>query len=750
MSQPPAHDTDPNRARPGASADVYAFGPCRVDVARHVVTRDGRPLSLAPKTFELLLMLVRSGGRALSRHQLMAALWPDTIVEEANLSFQVSTLRKVLGEGADRWIETVPKYGYRLALDVTDLVGSAMPPVDKPITSDEGGGSPTPRQAAMPGRPRRPHALLVSGGLTITLVVALAIGGLRRDATSAPPAGSVLGSASTPLTAFIGNEGAPSLSPDGTHVAFHWSGPNEDNMDIYVISIGGGEPVRLTSDPWPEGYPAWSPDGRRLAFVRRVPGQATQDLMVVPSLGGTARRVAAVQLFGPTDDQPGATALSWTPDSKWIAMGGVIGDSCGIWLVAADATEKRRITTYVDREWGPVFSSDGRRMAFIRQVEMSQSVVYIQSLGAQMQPSGPPVAIAEPGSRQIVSVQWEPGDRALIYSAGGHMGRSRLWRIALDADGRTAATRPEPLAVGDQATGLDISASGRMVYASKFRDTGFWRLNLAHAEIGLDDSNLPASTFDEHTPDYSPDGTRLAFASTRSGTEEIWIANADGTQPRQMTTMNGPLCANPQWSPDGTRLLFDSIHTGERDLYLLDVATAEVRRITSGPDREQVARWSSDGAWIYFGAAQPGNPLAPAEVRRMPAGGGPAVTLTEGIYGEPSHDGRWLFVTRLQGGRTSLWRMALPDGEPTLLVDGLASGQSVAVGRDAVYFVTIGVHPTSTSIDAIDIASGRRRTLAPFGKRWWWGLALSPDERTLLIPGINSLGTDLMLVEPAR
>lgn len=103
---------------------IYAFGPVQIDLARHAVTRDGHPVMLAPKTFELLLILVRSGGRVLSRQELLAALWPDTFVEEANLSFQISTLRKALGDGAEQWIETVPKVGYRFTPDVTGLPDS--------------------------------------------------------------------------------------------------------------------------------------------------------------------------------------------------------------------------------------------------------------------------------------------------------------------------------------------------------------------------------------------------------------------------------------------------------------------------------------------------------------------------------------------------------------------------------------------------------------------------------------------------
>ena len=79
---------------------------------------------------------------------------------------------------------------------------------------------------------------------------------------------------------------------------------------------------------------------------------------------------------------------------------------------------------------------------------------------------------------------------------------------------------------------------------------------------------------------YSPDGKRLAFASTRSGSEEIWIANRDGSNPLQLTSMGGPQCSNPQWSPDGRTILFDSRREGSADLYLLQPDTGKLTRLT--------------------------------------------------------------------------------------------------------------------------------------------------------------------------
>src|SRR5205814_3472723 len=103
---------------------LYDFGAYRLDPAKRLLTRGGESVTLAPKTYELLLLLVQSEGRALSKRELMTALWPDTFVEEANLSFQITTLRKALGE---EWVETVPKHGYRFTIPVTSVATDGAP-----------------------------------------------------------------------------------------------------------------------------------------------------------------------------------------------------------------------------------------------------------------------------------------------------------------------------------------------------------------------------------------------------------------------------------------------------------------------------------------------------------------------------------------------------------------------------------------------------------------------------------------------
>jgi len=101
---------------------LYEFGKFRCDPREHLLLCDGKPVSLSPKSFDILLALIRSNGRLLTKDELMRQVWPDSFVEEANLTVNISALRKVLGETAEgqQYIETVPKRGYRFVAPVVE------------------------------------------------------------------------------------------------------------------------------------------------------------------------------------------------------------------------------------------------------------------------------------------------------------------------------------------------------------------------------------------------------------------------------------------------------------------------------------------------------------------------------------------------------------------------------------------------------------------------------------------------------
>jgi DNA-binding winged helix-turn-helix (wHTH) protein len=104
------------------SQQLFEFGPFVLDKARHLLTRQGNPVAVTPKTYDLLLTLVENRERIMLKDELMRALWPDSFVEESNLTQQISAARKALGEsaGEDRYIVTVPGRGYRFAAPVRE------------------------------------------------------------------------------------------------------------------------------------------------------------------------------------------------------------------------------------------------------------------------------------------------------------------------------------------------------------------------------------------------------------------------------------------------------------------------------------------------------------------------------------------------------------------------------------------------------------------------------------------------------
>jgi len=345
------------------ASELYNFGSYSLDISSRVFTHSGEVVTLAPKTFDLLALLVKSNGRLLSKSELMASLWPGTFVEEANLSFQISTLRKALAEDGIEWIETVPKHGYRFRAEV-----------DRPVQTYDGKPSQPAEEHVPLWKNRRLLAIVLAVGLAIgfisVAVIRKAVWSPRESAGSSP---------AVPLTAYPGFEMQPSLSPDGSQVAFLWNGPTEDNCDIYVKLVGPGRPLRLTTSPAWDDSPAWSPYGRLIAFLR-FNTSISADVFVIPALGGPEHRVATISVrrqgtamysnrlkFAQT-----AGDLAWTPDGKWIAFGGrpVDDEAPGIWLIAADGTEKRRLTRVGGQalgDWTPSFSPDARTLAFVRE-----------------------------------------------------------------------------------------------------------------------------------------------------------------------------------------------------------------------------------------------------------------------------------------------------------------------------------------------------------------------------------------------
>jgi DNA-binding winged helix-turn-helix (wHTH) protein/TolB-like protein len=173
---------------------LYEFGPFVLDTVQHLLSRDGHPINLTPKTYDALLVLLKNSGRMLSKDDLMKALWPNSYVDESNLTQQISTLRKTLGEsaGEDRYIVTIPGRGYRFAAEVKVLPEASDPGVHDPVSSEIVNGGDAATAPPISIRRRLTRRGLMLRGVLAFLALALVVLGVefyRRESSTTQASG---------------------------------------------------------------------------------------------------------------------------------------------------------------------------------------------------------------------------------------------------------------------------------------------------------------------------------------------------------------------------------------------------------------------------------------------------------------------------------------------------------------------------------------------------------------------------------
>jgi Tol biopolymer transport system component len=582
------------------------------------------------------------------------------------------------------------------------------------------------------------------GRLVVLLLVVIIVAGIalalykvvgRNQFSAALPPVKLV-----PLTTFPGRELQPAFSPDGNQIAFAWNGEKSDNFDIYIKLVNTATPpLRLTSNAADDLYPAWSPDGQQIAFVRQS-GTET-SIFLVPALGGPERKLysgtsAFISLY------EYGNALSWSPDGKYLAFSGQLSpqEPNSIFLLSLESLEKRQLTTPPVGSIGdstPAFSPDGKVLAFVRGASSRDIEIYVMPADG-----GEPKRLTF-DHRSGRSLAWTADGREIVFSSWFN-GSLSLWKV------RASGGTPEQLAVGGQgASTLAVSRQGnRLAYSQEFRDTNVWRIDIDRSSNMEGPTRLISSTRQDYGPQYSADGKRIAFSSGRSGTSEIWVCEADGLNPVQVTSFGGPDVGSPRWSPDGGQIAFDSIAAGHRDIFVVSSEGGKPRRLTDDIADDVRPSWSLDGRWIYFGSNRTGD----WQVWKTPSEGGQAVQVTRqgGREAFESFDSKFVYYSK-GFGTPGIWRVPPTGGEETRVLDEPLQGFWALV-HDGIYFVNPKATPRPT-IEFFIFDTGRSTQIAAIGKELqlvYPSLAVSPDGRSLLYVQVDSFESDIVLAENFR
>jgi Tol biopolymer transport system component/tRNA A-37 threonylcarbamoyl transferase component Bud32 len=525
------------------------------------------------------------------------------------------------------------------------------PSSSRPAEGDAGTGAPPVSLTSKLPLRLAAAALVVAAALGVYLV-------LRTGPGKAPsaPAQAPVRATFTQLTDFAGSESSPSISPDGSF--FLYSKPSGGKSRIYLQRVGGTNSIDLSRDsPASDTQPAFSADGQQIAFRSERDGGG---IFLMGAMGESVRRLTDFG-FNP----------AWSPDGSEVACAtaemadpAIVHSSGQLWRVNVATGAKRRVVEG-DSLLQPSWSPHGRRIAYCRVTSNARRALYTVPADRSA-PVGAGEAVPVVDDQYLNwSPAWAP-DGKHLYFASDRGGSMNLWRVAIDETTGKALGEPAALTTPSRWSGLpSIAKDGRRIaYETRDSKSSLDKIALdpvATRTVGPLQVLLQSSRY-VRSCEVSPDGHWIAFHS-QVPQEDLFIVRSDGSNLRQLTNDSyKDRC--PVWSPDGSRIAFFSDRTGLYELWTILPDGGGLERVMPAQGRPMVYPiWSPDGRQLagtlldHHGTAliDLARPRSERVAAKVPVAGG------QGDFSATawSPDGRWLSGEFLPPGETTAQGIAL-------------------------------------------------------------------------------------------
>jgi Tol biopolymer transport system component/DNA-binding winged helix-turn-helix (wHTH) protein len=656
------------------------FGPFTLDLESRQLTSAGREIHLEPKAFELLSALVLERPKALSKADLQERLWPGTFVAEANLSNLVAEIRAALGDPAraPKFVRTAHGFGYAFCGEAVPLTDPGdAPPVHEASESSDGLGG-TASTGSSPSRSSR-VPWLVAGVLAVGLITTTVIE-LRRDGGLASATGPAQFTITAPENASFGGPsrgGSGSatqlaVSPDGRNIVFLARAKTRYQIWLRPVATLAATPIQGTEGG---SFPFWSPDSRSIGFF------ADGKLKRVQITGGPPVVLA---------DAPAGNGGSWSRDNVILFAPGPsqtgllrVSSAGGIPTVATTLDK----TAAEDVHRWPHFLPDGGHF------------FYTAITGPCCPPAQPSViriGSLAPADSDITLFQAES---SVSYTSGYVIFARDETLMAQPFDLETRQLRGDafPLAEhvskeGSRYVAASVSEQGTLVYGQADADITThltWFGRTGHVLGTLGDAASYAGLA------LSPDERHVAVTLGTGNPEnvDIWLIDV-ARNVRSRLTVDPGRDVSPVWSPDGTRIAFQSSRPGHpiavRQTLSNQTGTDELLLEGPGNFTMTPSGWSADGRFIAYTTRGSNIWVLPLFGDRKP------FALADSPFTEGSAvfspDGRWIAYTSNEGGEPDIYVQPFPGpgGKVRLSRDGGSHPLWRADGRELFYLAADG------------------------------------------------------------
>ena len=337
-----------------------------------------------------------------------------------------------------------------------------------------------------------------------------------------------------------------------------------------------------------------------------------------------------------------------------------------------------------------------------------------------------------------------PDGSHLVFASNRERGAPGLWKVNMDGN------PPEWLFGSNTFIRKPMFArqSQRLVFEQWENEASIWHVHLDSLHLKGQKATHPLiqSTHFDASPQYSPDGQQLAFTSKRSGATEIWISDADGQRPMQLTSFNGPFTSSPRWSPNGSALTFETRIDGQTDVYSISTTGGVPKRLTDSAMEDMVPSWSADGQSIYFASNRTG---AWQIWKKSADGSGSATQVTQngGFLPIASQDPTdpSIYYTRIE--KQGVYRIPAEGGTEELVLSGLLEDDwgNWVLTEKGIFALTrlpsqIQFYDFETK--AMTVVGALKNI--PAGMI---GITLTPDQRTLAFVQQSHRNADIWMID---